>query len=181
MPYEKNSSEAFSGGSGQMAVISELLQRKCNAAIPMIDVGMDVFAFQDQGNEVARIQVKTARGRLYQNANGYSADFRIPIDQLRQLDTPSLYYALAVRLSDGWGGIIVISRENLQNLLTEGIGPEIRNKKTKKSALKLYLQFRRQQETEGHWFQVRCGEFDLTEYLNAWNSLPPLKPPVPIE
>ena len=28
---------------------------------------------------------------------------------------------------------------------------------------------------------ARCGEFDLTDYVNAWESLPPLKPPIPID
>lgn len=30
-------------------------------------------------------------------------------------------------------------------------------------------------------FQAHCGRFDLTEFINAWENLPPLKPPIPIE
>ncbi len=28
---------------------------------------------------------------------------------------------------------------------------------------------------------AKCGMFDLTKYINAWENLPPLKPPFPIE
>ena len=38
---------SFTGGSGQMAVMGELLHRKCNAAIPHVDIGMDVFEFRN--------------------------------------------------------------------------------------------------------------------------------------
>jgi hypothetical protein len=116
MVYEKNSTEAFTGGSGQMAVMGELLHRGCNAAIPLVDIGTDVFAFRDDREEVARIQVKTATGKRYKKTRGYSADFRIPIDQLKRTDAPALFYALAVRLTDGWGSILVIGRAKLQEL-----------------------------------------------------------------
>jgi hypothetical protein len=178
MPYKINSIEAFTGGSGQMAVISELLHRKCNAAIPLIDIGTDVFAFQDDRAEVARIQVKTASGKPYKKANGYCAEFRIPIIQLERTDGPSLFYALAVRLTDGWGSIIVISREKLKTLREDGMGSEIKN--NKKFDLRLYIQLRHQQDADEQTLKAQCGEIDLTEYLNAWESLPPLKPPAPI-
>lgn len=35
----------FTGRAGQRAVIVELLARQCNAAIPEVDLGEDVFAF----------------------------------------------------------------------------------------------------------------------------------------
>src|SRR6266436_4091999 len=92
----------YTGYSGQMAVMSELLFRKCNAAIPVIDVGMDVFAFRDDREDVARIQVKAAQGTLYQKGGGYHAQFNIPMKQLEATDKPPLYYALAVRLQDQW-------------------------------------------------------------------------------
>ena len=51
-----------------MAVIAELLHRRCNAAIPHVDIGMDVFAFRDDREDVARIQVKTAPETPYRKA-----------------------------------------------------------------------------------------------------------------
>ena len=82
MGWKDNSGATFSGGSGQMAVTGELLHRKCNAAIPHIDAGTDVFAFRDDREEVARIQVKTAPGTQYKKEQGYSAKFGIPLSIL---------------------------------------------------------------------------------------------------
>ena len=62
MAWKGKSSAMFSGASGQMAVKGELLHRQCNAAVPHVDVGTDLFAFRDDREEVARIQVKTADG-----------------------------------------------------------------------------------------------------------------------
>ncbi|MBI1900779.1 MAG: hypothetical protein HYS13_06670 [Planctomycetia bacterium] len=186
MPWKKDSSESFSGGSGQMAVMAELLHRKCNAAIPHVDIGTDVFAFRDDREEVARIQVKTARGKRYKNGQGYSAKFGVPMAQLGRTDDPPLFYALAVRLDNGWGSFVVISRAKLKELWNEGCGSE----NGKSGDLKLYIQFRPDEEAEGAGgeeagnepkLQSHCGEFDLTEFINAWESLPPLKPPIPIE
>src|SRR5690242_11774010 len=122
MAWKEKSSATFTGGSGQMAVMGELLHRKCNAAIPHVDVGTDVFAFQDDREEVARIQVKTARGVRYKNGKGYHAKFGVPLHQLKRTEAPPLFYALAVRLNNGWGSFIVISRANLQELRNDGCG-----------------------------------------------------------
>ena len=51
---------AYTGRSGQMAVMAELLDLGCNVAIPEVDVGKDLFAFQDDEEGVTHIQVKTA-------------------------------------------------------------------------------------------------------------------------
>ena len=44
----------YTGRSGQMAVVAELLFQQCNAAVPEVDYGTDVFAFQDEREEAAR-------------------------------------------------------------------------------------------------------------------------------
>jgi hypothetical protein len=186
MPWKKHSSESFSGGSGQMAVIAELLHRKCNAAIPHVDIGTDVFAFRDDREEVARIQVKTARGKPYQNGQGYSAKFGVPMGQLGRTDDPPLYYALAVRMDTGWGSFVVISRTKLRELWSQGCGSE----NARSGDLELYIQFRPREGTEGAGvekggndpkLQARCGDVVLTGFINAWESLPPLRPPIAIE
>jgi hypothetical protein len=172
-----------------MAVMGELLHRKCNAAVPHVDIGTDVFAFRDDREEVARIQVKTASGKRYKKGKGYTADFRIPIDHLERSDAPALFYALAVRLDNGWGSFVVISRAQLEELWNTGCGSEIENKKTKKSELRLYIQFRYDEDADAggnepdseQKLKALCGEFDLTNYIDAWESLPPLKPPIPID
>ena len=128
-----------------MAVMGELLHRKCNAAIPLVDVGTDVFAFRDDREEVARIQVKTATAKP-DNTMGYSADFRIPIDQLERTDAPELFYALAVRLDDRWGNFVVISRARLREFREEGCGAEVKSGKPSKFVLKLNMSFRQANE-----------------------------------
>ncbi|AMV28935.1 hypothetical protein VT84_31365 [Gemmata sp. SH-PL17] len=173
MSWKADSGAAFSGGSGQMAVIGELLHRKCNAAIPHVDIGTDVFAFRDDREEVARIQVKTSPGKLYKNGKGYSAKFGIPMKQLERTDEPPLFYALAVRLDGGWGLFVVIGRTKLKELWNAGCG----SKNNKSGDLELYIQFRPENEGE---LKAFCGKFDLTAHINAWESLPPLKAPVPI-
>ncbi len=183
MAYKGDSGAAFSGGSGQMAVIAELLHRKCNAAVPHIDVGMDVFAFRDELEEVARIQVKTAPGKHYAKKAGFHADFRIPIKQLKRTDSPPMFYALAVRIGDGWSAFLVVSRTILKELWDGGLGYE--NKKS--GALELHIQFLPnelvgEEETQTEkGITVKCGTKDLTAHLNNWTCLPPLKSSAPIE
>jgi hypothetical protein len=186
MAWKDKSSATFSGGSGQMAVMGELLHRKCNAAVPHVDVGTDVFAFRDDREDVARIQVKTARGVRYKDGKGYHARFGISMDQLRRPDAPPLFYALAVRLENGWGSFIVISRAELRELWNNGLGSE----NNKSGDLELYIQFRPDEDNEEaagadaereQVLEARSGKFDLTDYIDAWGGLPPLKPPVPID
>jgi hypothetical protein len=165
--WKGDSSATYSGASGQMAVMGELLHRKCNAAIPHADVGTDVFAFRDDRREVARIQVKTAPGTRYKKGNGYHAKFGVPMDQLNRPDDPALFYALAVRLADGWGSFIIISRTELARLWVVGLGSQ----NEKSGDLELHIQFRPDEEVN----KAICGKFNLTAHLNAWDSLPPLE------
>ncbi len=178
MAWQGDSSASFTGASGQMAVIGELMHRKCNAAVPHIDVGMDVFAFRDDRSEVARIQVKTAPGTRYARGAGYRARFGVPMRQLRRADNPPLFYALVVRLNDGWGRFVVISRERLSELWDEGCGSPNR----RSGDLELTIQYRPPAgAAESADLQARCGTFDLTNHLDDWECLPPLKPVAAIE
>ena len=182
MASSKGSEATFTGGSGQMAVMAELLHRKCNAAIPHVDVGTDLFAFRDEREDVARIQVKTARARPYKRAQGYSAKFGLPMRQLERIDNPRLFSALAIRLGDGWADFIVISRAELKGLWDQGCGYE----NIMSGDLELHLQVRRDEEAaataagsshtiSSAGFRIRCGQFDLSGHVNAWEILPPLK------
>jgi hypothetical protein len=146
-----------------MAVIAELLIRRCNAAIPEVDVGMDVFAFLDEREEVARIQVKTAQGEKYKRGDGYSAQFSIPLKQLEQPDKPPLYYVLATRLEERFADFIVIGRSQLWDYWDS---PKRFGTRDKEGNLVLTVQFRE---------RVLCGEVDLTDFRGAWNILPPIQ------
>ncbi len=152
----------FTGHSGQMAVMAEVLFRQCNAATPQVDIGTDVFAFHDEREEVARIQVKTEQGERYKKEDGYSAVFRIPLKQLERPDKPPLYYALAVRLEGQYVAFLVIGRARLSEYWngTKKFGTK------DEGNLALHVQFRE---------RVICGDVDLTEYRDAWEILPPLQ------
>ena len=180
MAWKAKAGAAYTGGSGQMAVIGELLHRKCNAAIPHVDVGTDVFGFRDDREEVARIQVKTSPGTRYKSGKGYSAKFGVPMKQLGHADNPPLFYALAVRLENGWGNFIVLSRAQLHELWNAGCGSE----NSESGDLVLHIQFRPGENDatpDDAELKAKCGVFDFTGYINAWESLPPLKPPVAID
>ncbi|MEI8375416.1 MAG: hypothetical protein WCJ35_21560 [Planctomycetota bacterium] len=183
MAWKGDSGAAFSGGSGQMAVMGELLHRKCNAAIPLVDVGTDVFAFREDREEVARIQVKTEAGTWYKRGEGYRAKFGVPMKQLSRTDSPPLFYAFAVRLDNSWGSFIVISRAKLRELWNDGCGSE----NEKSGDLEMHIQFRpdekskRDEARKYRELTAVCGKFDLTDYINAWETLPPLKTPVAID
>ena len=95
---QRNIDDTFTGRAAQLAVMAELLRLGCNAAIPEVDVGTDVFAFKDNREEIVRLQVKSCTvPKEYADKSGYSATFVLPMKQFRRLDDrPPLYYALAV-------------------------------------------------------------------------------------
>ncbi|HVC95841.1 MAG TPA: hypothetical protein VND64_19275 [Pirellulales bacterium] len=160
--------DSFTGRAGQLAVMSELLRLRCNAAIPEIDLGTDVFVFKDDREEVIRLQVKAcAAPYVYTDGSGYSATFALPMKHFRRLDDrPPLYYALAVLREGRWVDFLVVSRARLQSY---------HNSKNKFGSfdrinddLKITVEFRA---------KVECSGQDLTDCRNAWDSLPPLQPP----
>lgn len=138
-----------------------------------MDVGTDVFAFRDDREDVARVQVKAAQGKPYQNGGGYWAQFNIPIKQLEATDKPLLYYALAVRLEDQWVSFLVIGRTQLREF-REGERPfGIENGRSGELALRISY---RPAARNNEGMTVRCGDVELKNFLDAWNQLPPLWP-----
>src|SRR5439155_23035933 len=85
----------YFGRSGQLAVMSELLYRRRNAAIPEVDVGDDVFVVRDEEDIVTRVQVKSANATVQHG--GYFAQFSIPLSQLRIRKPLSFVYIFPVR------------------------------------------------------------------------------------
>ncbi len=156
----------YTGSSGQMLVMAELLFRQCNAAVPEVDTGTDVFAFHNDRPEVARIQVKTGQGKRYKKEPGYRAAFDIPMQQLRQRDDPRLFYALVARVEGQWEDVIVIGRRDLCGFWESPLNFGTMNSAS--GNLVLTVQYR--------LTQVICSEVDLTPFRNAWETLPPLAP-----
>lgn len=152
--------DVYTGRSGQLAVLAELLQRECNAAIPEVDTGEDVFAFRDGSDVIARLQVKTANAKPLKTADGYTAQFSVPLAQLGRRDVPPLYYVFPVRFAGRWQDFLIVQRWQLSDLYEAGtLGIE------NAGALKLTLSFRTH--------DVRCGRVSLQAFRNAWDTLPP--------
>jgi hypothetical protein len=72
--------DLYTGRSGQLAAIAELLYRGLNAAIPEVDTGDDIFVVRDDEETVTRVQVKSANAR--ETKVGYYAQFNVPLEQL---------------------------------------------------------------------------------------------------
>src|SRR5438046_168603 len=77
---QRGTDDSFTGRAAQLAVMAELLRLRCNAAIPEVDLGTDVFAFKEDREEVVRIQVKACTVPLtYADGSSYSAKFALPM------------------------------------------------------------------------------------------------------
>jgi hypothetical protein len=165
---QRGTEDHFTGRAAQLAVVSELLRFQCNAAIPEVDLGTDVFAFRDDREEVVRLQVKSNTvPYIYPDGSGYSAKFALPMKQFHRLDDrPPLYYVLAVLRDGKWVDFLVVSRARLRSYYN---GKKRFGSFDKANDdLKITVEFRT---------SVICSEQDLTDCRNAWGSLPPLQPP----
>jgi hypothetical protein len=171
-PAGRGTEDSFIGRAAQLAVMAELMRRLCNAAIPEIDLGTDVFAFKDDRAEVVRIQVKACTSPYsYADGSGYSARFALPMKQFQRLDDrPQVFYALAVLRDEKWIDFLIVSRARLQGYF---YGKNKFGSYSKKNdELTITIEFRA---------EVKCSGQELTDCRNAWNSLPPLKPPPDLE
>lgn len=143
----------YTGRAGHLAVMAELLLRGWNTAIPEVDIGDDIFVVRDSDGNMHRVQVKTATAepRKY----GYSAEFYLPLSQLRTPIRPEITYIFVTRRDDRWGDFVVINRETLnKEYYQQGIGSE------NKGRLKLWLCFR--------GTSIICSQSDLSQYRNDW-------------
>ena len=149
-------------------MVAELLRLHCNAAIPEVDLGTDLFAFKDDRAEVVRIQVKACSvPYTYADGSGYSAKFALPMKQFHRLDDrPPLFYALAVLREGKWVDFLVVGRARLQSYYYRG--NEFGSLNTVNDDLEITLEFRS---------KVECSGQELTDCRNAWHTLPPLQPP----
>jgi hypothetical protein len=169
---QRTTADSFTGRAGQFAVMSELMRLRCNAAVPEVDLGTDVFAFRDDRQEVVRIQVKAClTPHDYADGSGYSAKFGLPMRQFQRLDDqPPLYYALAVWGGSRWVDFLIVSRARLQGYFYGKTKFGYHNKHS--DDLEITLELRG---------KVECSGQDLSDCRNAWGSLPPLQPPPDME
>src|SRR5579885_3339247 len=97
------------GMAGHLAAMSEFVLRGYNVAIPMVDVGDDVFVVDDRDGALRRIQVKSAE----QAADASDRDgektvvYRLSRRQLRKAKRNELYYMFMIRWDRRWRFLLV--------------------------------------------------------------------------
>jgi len=89
------------GASAQWGVISEVMRRGFNVALPVVDSGDDFYVMRDRGGIYARVQVKSRKASWSVPRSSLRADFRVPVRQLRRPHHPELLYVFALRDEEG--------------------------------------------------------------------------------
>ena len=152
------SANLYRGRAGQLAVMSELLWRGWNVAIPQVDVGDDIFVVEDERGTFYHVQVKTATGT--DRSYGCSGQYTFPTGQLRTPQTPDLIYVLTVRFQGEWADYLVLSRRTLLSQHeTANVGT------VSESGVTLTVQFRPQ--------GVTSSGSDLSTFHNNWDRFFP--------
>ncbi len=104
------------GRAGEYFAMSELLLRGWNVAVPVVDVGDDVFVIDDNDKTTWRLQVKSAEGEEIPEADGggVKARFALSRSQLRTPQPIELFFMLIVRNEKKWRFLLVPRVELLQ-------------------------------------------------------------------
>jgi hypothetical protein len=165
MIREGSTRDTYTGKSGQMAVLAELLSRQCNVAVPEVGEGEDVLAFALDEPDVTRIQVKTANAERLKEEGRYAAKVSVPLEQLETRSRVELYYIFAIRVEDRWVDFILITRTLLHRLSSRGVGYLNR----RAGELQLYLSFGPD--------EVTCSGQNWQSSRNAWSILPTIVEP----
>jgi hypothetical protein len=153
----KKNYHLYLGKAGHLTVMSEFLIRGWNVAIPEVDIGDDIFVVQDDDGTLRRVQVKTSTSTERQN--GFSGQFSVPLNQLRNITNISVHYVFVVRHTDQWTKPIVIRQDYLlDHFQTDNIGSEYEGK------LNLYFSFSHD--------KVECSGLDLSRYISDWADFP---------
>lgn len=99
------------GRAGEYFAMSELLLRGWNVAVPVVDVGDDVFIIDDRDKATRRVQVKTSAAEALAGGR-MRAKFQLSRAQLRLTQPIELFYMLLVRAETRWR-LLVIPRVDL--------------------------------------------------------------------
>jgi hypothetical protein len=97
------------GRAGEFFAMSELLLRGWNVAVPVVDVGDDVFVIDDNDKTTYRVQVKSATSDTSQYV------FKLSRKQLRTAQAIELFYLLLLRDGARWR-FLALPREQLMEI-----------------------------------------------------------------
>jgi len=99
-PGAASTQDLYTGMSGQLVAMSELLWRGYNVAIPVVDVGEDIFVVEAENGVLRRVQVKTA-GTGTRKAGAKTVQFTLSRSQLDlSLGGSELFFMLLARWDD---------------------------------------------------------------------------------
>lgn len=162
------------GRAGEFFAMSEVLLRGWNVAVPVVDVGDDVFVIDDNDKTTLRVQVKSSWLEVNDN-KVRSAEFKLSRQQLRADLQVKLLYMFMIRDADQarWS-FLVVPRDRLDEIHQEyltrprfgrGAQPKTDGEATT-DALKLKITL----SDEG----PRAWGTSLAEFFGCWPDVLPL-------
>jgi PD-(D/E)XK endonuclease len=153
----KKNYHLYLGKAGHLAVMSEFLIRGWNVAIPEVDIGDDIFVVQDDNGTLRRVQVKTATSVARQS--NYSAQFNVPLTQLKNITNIPVHYVFVVRHNHQWNKPVIIRQDYLlDHFLNDQIGSE------NQGNLVLYFSY-----SAG---KAECSGLDFSKYVSDFTDFP---------
>ena len=148
------------GKGGHFAVMSELLLRGWNVAIPEVDIGDDIFVVQDEDGTLRRVQVKTSQATKIQD--GFSGQFSLPVKQLKKISNILVHYIFIVRNEKKWTEPIIFRQDYLLDYYeNDNIGSEY------EGYLNLHFSFQKD--------NIVCSKIDITKYISDFTDFPIIK------
>lgn len=153
----KKNYNLYIGKAGHLTIMAEFLTRGWNVAIPEVDIGDDIFVVQDDNGELQRVQVKTSTATV--RKNGYSGQFNVQLDQLKNYNKGLIYYVFMVRNNNQWAKPLIIRQDNLlEHFKNEKIGSEYKGH--------LNLRFSYSKD------KVECSGVDFSKYVSDFTDFP---------
>ncbi len=142
-----------------MYVMSLLLARGWNVAIPEVDTGDDIFVVKDRSGDFIKVQVKTTYTVFQRSSANFKVKFNIPGEQLLLEEEFDFIYALVILNGPAFHpDIILIGKEELQDKISS----------LKENAISgninFYVEFIDQ--------KAYSQSLDLTEFLNTYSMFP---------
>jgi hypothetical protein len=95
------------GRAGEYFAMSELLLRGWNVAVPVVDVGDDVFVIDDNDKTTLRLQVKSSTNQTAEPKKPPTFKFGLSRAQLRSPQVVELFYMLLMRDVDRWVFLVI--------------------------------------------------------------------------